>query len=401
MSTATLPPIDEIYFDVITNIWQLVEDKYPLFEEREVDWHKMRRKYLNSVNNISSYEILYKHVDRMLAELKDPHTRMLSSPSFMNSFFPFLITNINDEFYFSIIFPELDTRLKVGMRIIAINGAPIETLLESIYARFRYKSESIRKSALINALLSGDFGETVEVTATNGAETINELLMSQGLGSLNGQNIEMRRKIAAKRMRPCLAKVYGDVGYIKILTFRQKEIVDNFLACIEECGKCSSLVIDLRSNSGGFVEQTKQIASLFMVDDKITGYRADKAGRCDTLLVKASPNKLPQFKKLIVLCDEHTASSSEYIFLSALKNADIRISVVGVRTAGLAHEATIFSLFDGSRVQVTTHKYFTPDGLVMDEIGIDPDIKIKNTIKFITEKKDDQLECALQLCRER
>ena len=135
-----------------------------------------------------------------------------------------------------------------------------------------------------------------------------------------------------------------------------------------------------------------------MTEEKTLGYRMNKEGDCEIIRVKPLSGLQKTFKNVIVLFDEFTMSSCEFIFVNALKGSE-KIQVVGNQTAGLVHEATIFPLFDGTKLQVTTFKYLSHDGTVMNEVGIQPDIEVHNTVTLLTKRQDDQLNYAVKLCR--
>ncbi|GAB6275312.1 MAG: hypothetical protein STSR0004_21770 [Peptococcaceae bacterium] len=128
----------------------------------------------------------------------------------------------------------------------------------------------------------------------------------------------------------------------------------------------------------------------------------NKEGDCEIIRVKPLPGLQKTFKNVIVLCvlcDEFTMSSCEFIFVNALKGSK-KIRVVENQTAGLVHEATIFTLFDGTKLQVTTFKYLSHDGTVIKEVGIQPDVEVHNTVSLLTKRQDDQLNYAVKLCRD-
>jgi carboxyl-terminal processing protease len=391
------PPLEETRFDIILQIWKLVNEKYPLFAEREINWEDIKLKYLHGIKSISSYDSLYKYIDRMLIELKDPHTRIVGSPWFQKSIYPLVLVSIDDALY---IASKLNANYKLttGMKILEVNGRPIEVIQDIIYAQFPFTSLSMRKATLINELMCGEFGDAIEITATDGQTVNTEVLAKQDISSIVQKHATEGIPSAIK-IPPCLAKTFEDIGYIKIFAFKHKNIVQEFLKTLNECGDITSLIVDVRGNSGGLITEAVNLTSMFMTEEKTLGYRMNKDGDCEIIRVKPLPGLQKTFKNVIVLCDEFTMSSCEFIFVNALKGSE-KIQVVGNQTAGLVHEATIFPLFDGTKLQVTTFKYLSHDGTVMNEVGIQPDIEVHNTVSLLTKRQDDQLNYAVKLCRD-
>jgi len=98
---------------------------------------------------------------------------------------------------------------------------------------------------------------------------------------------------------------------------------------------------------------------------------------------------------MVVLVNQNSASASE-ILAGALQD-NKRAHLVGEKTYGKGLVQTIYSLYDGGALKLTTQKYFTPDGTDINEIGITPDYVVKNDPNS---QKDMQLEKALQILRE-
>ncbi len=214
----------------------------------------------------------------------------------------------------------------------------------------------------------------------------------------------------------------GGIGYVRITDFT--EMMDQFDA---EAGRLQgegmkALVIDLRFNSGGLLDECVKLADRFLDGGVIvttkgrSGEEVRKAGKGDTL---------PPWP-LAVLVNEATASACE-IFAGAMKDHG-RGAIVGARTFGKGSVQTPFPLPDESRLKITTARYYTPNGVSVHreegkkEFGIEPDHRVEMSTeeydrlkaKWTAEKVvkgeaakgpegfvDPQLEAALEVLRAR
>src|SRR5664280_2013001 len=153
--------------------------------------------------------------------------------------------------------------------------------------------------------------------------------------------------------------VNDHIGYIKINTFAMTTF-DEFMKGLRELRDhgMTSLILDLRGNSGGIMEAAVQVADQFLKEGQLIVYTKGRASpRSDA---KATGKGEFKTGKLVVLIDEWTASASE-IVAGALQDND-RGTIVGRRSfgKGLVQEELDFK--DGSAVRVTVARYYTPTG---------------------------------------
>lgn len=156
------------------------------------------------------------------------------------------------------------------------------------------------------------------------------------------------------------AVMLGDhVGYIPLQTFNENtaEEVEAAATKLERDG-ARSLVLDLRDNGGGIVEQALAVSSLFLKDGQsIVGVRSRNA---PDEIARASSRQLPAQLPLVVLTDGGTASASE-IVAGALQDHD-RALVVGTTSFGKGLVQSLFPLDNGYALKLTTGKWYTPSG---------------------------------------
>lgn len=180
---------------------------------------------------------------------------------------------------------------------------------------------------------------------------------------------------------------YGNVGYIKLDTFSSstydqlKKVLDNFDSEIK------SVVIDLRDNTGGYLNIAHDISDLFLKKDQIIYKIKDNEGK--VVEYKSIKDAYKEFDKIVVLINENTASASEILTLTLKEN--LNATIVGVKSYGKGTVQETKQLSSGAMVKYTTSYWLSPKGNSINKIGIKPDIEEKN--------KDKQLEKALNVIK--
>lgn len=217
----------------------------------------------------------------------------------------------------------------------------------------------------------------------------------------NGQTQEIeveRRKILISHID---SKIIEDnIGYISISDFEggcAQEFEENYKN-LEEQG-IESLIIDIRNNGGGLVDEA--IAILELITNKGS-----------TLLITTDKNEAEEVTKsekdpiinmpIVLLVNEYSASASE-IMAGALKDNN-KATLVGTTTYGKGVIQKVYPLTDGSGLKMTTNEYFTPNHNKINKIGIDPDeeIDLPEEVKHktdITEEEDTQLQKAIEILK--
>ena len=202
-------------------------------------------------------------------------------------------------------------------------------------------------------------------------------------------------------INPIEAKIIeNNIGYIQITSF-DEETAESFKIKFEELKNqgIESLIIDLRNNGGGLVDETLKIADYIVPKGK-------------ELLVTLDKNKKEEIKKaeqdilidmpVVVLVNENSASSSE-ILAGALQDLD-EATIVGITTYGKGVIQELLSFKDGSGLKVTTHEYYTPNRNKINGIGIQPDeiVKLPETVKnvlYVEAGEDTQLQKAIEILK--
>lgn len=154
----------------------------------------------------------------------------------------------------------------------------------------------------------------------------------------------------------------------------------------------SGIILDVRSNPGGLVNQATSIAGWFLERGQLIVIEKDKNGE-QTELKSNGPSNFASLP-IVVLINDGSASASE-ILAGALKD-DRQIPIIGTKSFGKGTVQQITNLDDGSSLKITTAKWYTPSGVAIQDTGIEPDIKVDLTQEDYDQNKDPQFDKAME-----
>lgn len=209
------------------------------------------------------------------------------------------------------------------------------------------------------------------------------------------ENMSQPRDIILTRaiiqIKSVKAKTFDDhIGYVRIASFHERTSADlrKALAEVSEKAKpMKGLVLDLRNDPGGLLNQAIEVSDMFLRSGVIVSTR----GRTKNMETKthAQDNGDKEITvPVVVLVNEGTASAAEIVAGALQDNG--RALIVGTQTFGKASVQTVIPLEDGSALKLTTARYYTPSGRSIQAEGIKPDILVKLTRP--SEEKENRLE---------
>ena len=192
----------------------------------------------------------------------------------------------------------------------------------------------------------------------------------------------------------------NNIGYIEFSSF-DENTSEQFKSEFEKLKDkgINSLIIDLRNNGGGIVDEALKIADYIADKDSVLLYEVDKN---DKETVKKSENEPIINMPIVILTNGNTASSSE-ILAGALKDLG-KAKTVGTKTYGKGIIQQILTLPDGSGLKITTEKYLTPNNTAIHKVGISPDEEVElpsdiDNVLNVEKEKDTQLQKAIELLK--
>lgn len=265
---------------------------------------------------------------------------------------------------------------------------------------------------------SGDFITHVNKTSVQG-KSLDEVVRSmRGTPGTEltltfiRQGVAEPYDITLKRQKIVVQSVKGEMkegfGYVRITGFTEQTApgvrkIFNQLKKSNGGVLPKGIVIDLRNNPGGLLDQAIELSDDFLDQGEIVSVRGRTKGTARRFL--ASKGDISEGAEMVVLVNGGSASASE-IFAGAMKDQK-RAIIIGTKTFGKGVVQSVFPLSKaGTAMKLTTQKYYTPSGKSIHGTGIEPDIEVKEddvqskpTANQKTNQRDKQLERALSQLR--
>jgi carboxyl-terminal processing protease len=340
--------------------------------------------------DISNTKLVYGAIKGMLESTEDPYTRFLEPKAFLD-----MTTRMEGQFF--------GVGIQIGMKKSRITViAPIEG---TPAARAKIKALDVIVS--IDGFPTKGLSLEEAVSKIRGERGTKVLLEIEREGLDNNLKVSLvRDSIKIKSVTKVeMIDDTNKIGYIQLATFESRtstEEISDALADLNKKGM-KALILDLRNNGGGLLDQAISIASLFMKNGLVVS-TTDRNGHDENFPVVDPEGTTYYDKPLVVLINGASASASE-ILAGAIKD-NSRGVLIGTKSFGKASVQAVRKLSDGSAILVTTAKYHTPSGTDITKKGIEPTLESiipTETIKLALEedyvynaKDDTQLQTAIK-----
>ncbi len=327
-----------------------------------------------TVSDVTPRAVVERGLDAMLASL-DPHSSYLNPKEFQE-------TQVSTKGQFGGLGIEITLENETVKVVAPIEETPAALAGMSAGDLITHvDGEDIRGKGLAYAvnLLRGDPGDPVVITVVRE-------------GVVGSFDVSITRAII--KVRSVRWRLEGDIGYIRVNRFTERVepgIVEAMNALRDALGgEMAGLVLDLRNNPGGLLDQSIILADAFLDDGRIVSIksREDDNQRSHN----ASPGDMASGLPMVVLINGGSASASE-IVAGALQDHG-RATVMGTQSFGKGSVQTISPLPVEGALRLTTALYYAPSGRVIQAEGILPDIVLKRE-KTGTEQGDITREADL------
>ena len=354
--------------------WRIISKEYYEPTLNHQNWLRWKEHYQGKIKTEDDARVA---IDSMIASLNEPYTRFMPKKDYEE-----LTTSITSKIYgigvniysnagkieiFNVMpaTPADFAQLKQGDIITAVNG----------------KDTSGMNVSEVAALVRGPENSVVELTILRDNKKITKTLK--------------RKEIKIKTVKSSVLD--NHIGYIQIISFMSGSTPNEFVEALENTKNTDSLILDLRGNTGGLLDNAVFIADIFIKTGTIVdiiyrdGYKKS---------IKAQDEMLPINKPIVVLVNGASASASE-ILSGALKDYH-RATLVGKKTFGKGLVQKVVPLPNKTGVNITIARYLTPNGTDINKLGIKPDIEIGNDYDILIDSKDDvQLEKAKDILNDK
>ncbi|MGQ9499607.1 MAG: S41 family peptidase [Dissulfurimicrobium sp.] len=322
----------------------------------------------NYVEDVNPQKLIYGAIQGMLTSL-DPHSSFLTPDEYKE-------LQVETKGVFSGIGIEISMKDHIITVVSPIEGTPADKAgLKANDKIVKIGDKSTKDMTLLEAvkLLRGEKGTQVKITIfREGWTQTKDFILTRDV-------------IPIKSVRS--QRLEDGYGYVRISNFQTNTASDFEKALSELEGKngLKGLVLDLRNDPGGLLDQAVSVSNEFIDSGLIVytdGRMADQKMRFYAR-AKKHIRKYP----IVVLVNEGTASASE-IVAGALQDHK-RAIIMGVQTFGKGSVQTIIPMDDGSAIRLTTARYYTPNGRSIQAKGITPDIIVPYMPPVKVDEKGD------------
>ena len=316
-------------------------------------FERIRSEY---VEDVSDEQLIESAVNGMLSAL-DPHSSYLSPKNFREM--------------------QTQTRGEFG-------GLGIEVTMEN--GQIKVVSPIDETPASRAGLKSGDLithlnSEPVQgLTLSEAVEKMrgkvgSDLILTIRRESLDPFNVTITRDII--KIRSVRSRMEGSIGYIRITSFNEQTTsgVEKSIKDLRKKaeGKLEGIIIDLRNNPGGLLDQSVKVSDAFLEQGEIVSTRSRRPD--ESRRFNAKVGDITDGLPIVVIVNGGSASASE-IVAGALQDHR-RAIVLGTRTFGKGSVQTIIPLAGNGAIRLTTARYYTPSGRSIQAKGIKPDIVVE------------------------
>lgn len=349
--------------ELVDEVWQIIDRTYLDATFNQVDWREVRNQYLERpyTNKTEAYDA----IREMLESLEDPYTRFMSPDEFANM--------------------QIDTSGELtGVGIQLSQDEETEDLIvvspieDTPAAAAGILSRDVITAIDGQSTEGMDINDAVELIRGPVGSTVTLTIRRDAADGGSSEVIEFPLRRDRIEIHPVKYSYRDDdgvpVGYIRLNQFSANaaEEMRDAIQDLDEQG-VDGFIMDLRSNPGGLLYSSIDIARMWLEDGTIVS-TVDRKGLVDE--EKARGRALTD-KPLVILVDGGSASASE-ILSGALQDND-RAVLVGTQTFGKGLVQSVRPLGDGSGLAVTIAKYLTPNGTDIDKNGITPDHEVQLT----------------------
>lgn len=188
-----------------------------------------------------------------------------------------------------------------------------------------------------------------------------------------------------------------EIAYIKLYHFHQNAGIHFRKEAFKILdSQAKKIIFDLRDNPGGFLDISQEIASWFLERGEVVVIE-DFGKEREKKEYKADGNELFLRYPMVILINQGSASASEILAGALRDNRGIKL--IGEKSFGKGSVQELTELKEGSSLKITIAKWLTPNGSLITDVGLEPDIKVEMTEEDYLEERDPQLDRAIEFIK--
>lgn len=371
-------------YATFNNMTLIGQDKYKELLEKESKYNKLEmiQKYVEDSFYLDTSEIDFEEgmIDGIFSALNDPYS-VYFNPKEFKDFMDYntgtygglgITIAPSESGEINVVAPFEDTPahragIKPNDKIIKVEGV-------------EYMAKDMDKAV---EKMKGEPGTSVTITIKREGEAPFDVTL-------------VREMIVIKSVKSHVLEDNKDIGYLRISAFDDK-VYEEFQNNLESLKKenIKGLIIDIRNNPGGSLDQVIKIADKLLGEQTIVSTK-NRSGRESVYTSDKEKIDLP----FVVLINGSSASASE-ILTGAVKDTDSG-KIIGTTTYGKGLVQSVLPMFNGGGMKVTIAQYFTPNGSYINKVGIKPDVEVELSEDYDPEDEstDNQLEKAIEILKE-
>lgn len=338
-------------------------------------WEILKNRYVDK-SELDARELFYGAIDGMLAATGDPYTTFFS-PNEYQEF------NEDISGTFEGIGAEMGIKDGIITVIAPLEGMPAENAgllagdkivkIDDILSSTYSLDEAVKR-------IRGAKGTSVKLTIfREGEEETRDFTITRGVIFVESVRFEMKEDA---------------IAFIRVSRFGD-DTEEAFQSAVKETlrNKAKGLIIDLRNNPGGFLDTAIEMASTMLPGGTVVVIEEDGEGKRKEM--KSRGGDVLSVIPTVVLINQGSASASE-ILAGALRDNRDNVTLVGKKSFGKGSVQELVSVGKDTAVKITIERWLTPDGTQIDKAGITPDVEIDISSDDIKEKRDPQLDKAIE-----
>ncbi|HET8676621.1 MAG TPA: S41 family peptidase, partial [Blastocatellia bacterium] len=375
--------------EVFVDVWQMIDEKYYDPSFNGVNWGAVRERYQPLIEAATSDDEFYTLLKRMVGELRDAHTRFHTPRERrerkldQGTSAGIAIYEVEGRSVVVSVDPSSEAAragVEEGMIVRTIDGKPIEArLVDAQKGVGGSSSERANRLRLYRKLLDGEPGTTI----------------SLGLVRTNGTvlNVVLTRRVVSDSAMVSSRVLPSGFGYIR-LNLWKSPVYKEFKRALDRMKDAPGIIVDLRGNPGGEVNEVLRIAGYFFPDRVPFGRFINRSGKVLQLFTRYDDDRVYN-GPLAVLINESSGSASE--MFSGVLQENGRAVVVGRQSCGcLLGIAKYREVEGGGELAISELGYISPKGKRLEGNGVFPNEQVALKIADLERHRDAAVEEAEQ-----